>query len=209
MAEAMKPRSGVITNGPDRAPSRAMLKAVGFTDEDLRRPIVGVANTWIEIGPCNYHLRRLAAKVKEGIRAAARQAGVELGSFEVVDHTRAGDYEMMVSLLHELRRGKGMTIDEARDQPDGHDHHGSEHEILDDRLEGAEPQVVDPLQKHVDLEEEVLRRDAERGQDDADDERQHQEPDKNAHGTAAQECLAVHGFLSSSPLPHRAQRTRA
>ena len=70
MAENLKRRSGVITDGPDRAPSRAMLKAVGFTDEDLRRPIVGVANTWIEIGPCNYHLRRLAAKVKEGIRAA-------------------------------------------------------------------------------------------------------------------------------------------
>ena len=70
MADNMKSRSGVITDGPDRAPTRAMLKAAGFTDEDLRRPIVGVANTWIEIGPCNYHLRRLAAKVKEGIRAA-------------------------------------------------------------------------------------------------------------------------------------------
>ena len=65
-----KSRSHAITTGPNRAPARAMLKAVGFTDEDLRRPIVGVANTWIEIGPCNYHLRRLAAKVKEGIRAA-------------------------------------------------------------------------------------------------------------------------------------------
>jgi len=62
MADNLKPRSGVITDGPDRAPTRAMLKAAGFTDEDLRRPIVGVANTWIEIGPCNYHLRRLAAR---------------------------------------------------------------------------------------------------------------------------------------------------
>ncbi|MBI3059260.1 MAG: dihydroxy-acid dehydratase [Deltaproteobacteria bacterium] len=70
MAENLKKRSSVITDGPDRAPSRAMFKAVGFTDEDLSRPIVGVANTWIEIGPCNFHLRRLAAKVKEGIRAA-------------------------------------------------------------------------------------------------------------------------------------------
>src|SRR5439155_27308909 len=70
MADNLKPRSGVITDGPDRAPTRAMLKAAGFTDEDLRRPIVGVANTWIEIGPCNYHLRRLAADVKEDIRAA-------------------------------------------------------------------------------------------------------------------------------------------
>ena len=70
MPENLKPRSRVITDGPDRSPSRAMLKAVGFSDEDLSRPIVGVANTWIEIGPCNFHLRRLAAKVKEGIRAA-------------------------------------------------------------------------------------------------------------------------------------------
>ncbi|MGZ8467266.1 MAG: dihydroxy-acid dehydratase domain-containing protein, partial [Candidatus Binatia bacterium] len=70
MADSLKPRSAVITDGPDRAPTRAMLKAAGFSDEDLRRPIIGVANTWIEIGPCNYHLRRLAVKVKEGIRAA-------------------------------------------------------------------------------------------------------------------------------------------
>ena len=71
MADNLKPRSSVITDGPDRAPTRAMLKAVGFTDEDLSRPIVGVANTWIEIGPCNYHLRDLATHVKAGIRAAA------------------------------------------------------------------------------------------------------------------------------------------
>ncbi|MGH7473971.1 MAG: dihydroxy-acid dehydratase, partial [Candidatus Methylomirabilales bacterium] len=65
-----KRRSRAITEGPDRAPARAMFKAIGFKDQDLERPLVGVANTWIEIGPCNYHLRRLAAKVKEGIRAA-------------------------------------------------------------------------------------------------------------------------------------------
>lgn len=57
MADNLKPRSSAITEGPDRAPSRAMLKAVGFTDEDLSRPIVGVANTWIEIGPCNFRQR--------------------------------------------------------------------------------------------------------------------------------------------------------
>ena len=55
----LKKNSHAITTGPNRAPARAMLKAVGFTDEDLRKPIVGVANTWIEIGPCNFHLRRL------------------------------------------------------------------------------------------------------------------------------------------------------
>ena len=65
MAENLKPRSAAITDGPHRAPSRAMLKAVGFSDADLSRPIIGVANTWIEIGPCNFHLRHLAAKVKD------------------------------------------------------------------------------------------------------------------------------------------------
>ena len=65
-----KTRSGAITDGPSRAPARSMLKAVGFDDDALRRPIIGVANTWIEIGPCNYHLRRLGNEVKEGIRAA-------------------------------------------------------------------------------------------------------------------------------------------
>ena len=59
-----------ITRGPHRAGARAMLKAVGFDDEALKKPIIGVANTWIEIGPCNYHLRELAAHVKEGIREA-------------------------------------------------------------------------------------------------------------------------------------------
>ena len=55
--------SAAITEGPHRAAARAMLKASGFDDEALRKPIVGVANTWIEIGPCNYHLRTLAERM--------------------------------------------------------------------------------------------------------------------------------------------------
>jgi len=62
--------SGAITDGESRAPARAMLKAVGFSDADLRKPIVGVANTWTEIGPCNFHLRHLAEQIKQGIREA-------------------------------------------------------------------------------------------------------------------------------------------
>ena len=62
--------SDVLVRGPHRAGARAMFKAVGFDDEALKKPLIGVANTWIEIGPCNYHLRELAAAVKEGIRAA-------------------------------------------------------------------------------------------------------------------------------------------
>ena len=98
MAENLKPRSHVITDGPDRAPTRAMLKAVGFTDEDLSRPIVGVANTWIEIGPCNFHLRRLAAKVKEGIRAAGATP-MEFNTVSISDGISMGAEGMKCSLI--------------------------------------------------------------------------------------------------------------
>ena len=98
MAENLKPRSGVITDGPDRAPTRAMLKAAGFTDEDLRRPIIGVANTWIEIGPCNYHLRRLAAKVKEGVRAAGGTP-MEFNTVSISDGISMGAEGMKCSLI--------------------------------------------------------------------------------------------------------------
>jgi dihydroxy-acid dehydratase len=98
MAENLKPRSGVITDGPDRAPTRAMLKAAGFTDDDLRRPIIGVANTWIEIGPCNYHLRRLAVKVKEGIRAAGGTP-MEFNTVSISDGISMGAEGMKCSLI--------------------------------------------------------------------------------------------------------------
>jgi dihydroxy-acid dehydratase len=98
MAENLKPRSSVITDGPDRAPSRAMLKAAGFSDEDLRRPIVGVANTWIEIGPCNFHLRRLAAKVKEGVRAAGGTP-MEFNTVSISDGISMGAEGMKCSLI--------------------------------------------------------------------------------------------------------------
>ncbi|HXV83694.1 MAG TPA: dihydroxy-acid dehydratase [Candidatus Binatia bacterium] len=98
MAENLKPRSRVLTDGPDRAPSRAMLKAVGFSDEDLSRPIVGVANTWIEIGPCNFHLRRLAAKVKEGIRAAGGTP-MEFNTVSISDGISMGVEGMKCSLI--------------------------------------------------------------------------------------------------------------
>ena len=64
MPKELKLISRNMLAGPDRAPARAMMKAVGFTDEDLSRPIIGVANTWIEVMPCNFHLRRLSERVK-------------------------------------------------------------------------------------------------------------------------------------------------
>jgi dihydroxy-acid dehydratase len=98
MAENLKPRSSAITDGPSRAPARAMLKAAGFNDQDLARPIVGVANTWIEIGPCNFHLRRLAAKVKEGIRAAGGTP-MEFNTVSISDGISMGAEGMKCSLV--------------------------------------------------------------------------------------------------------------
>jgi dihydroxy-acid dehydratase len=82
----------------DRAPARAMLKAVGFSDEDLSKPIVGIANTWIEIGPCNYHLRELAAKIKEGVRAAGGTP-MEFNTVSVSDAITMGTEGMKTSLV--------------------------------------------------------------------------------------------------------------
>src|SRR5690349_24388021 len=94
----LKNNSHAITTGPNRAPARAMLKAVGFTDEDLRRPIIGIANTWIEIGPCNYHLRELAAAVKEGIRQAGGTP-MEFNTVSISDGITMGAEGMRTSLV--------------------------------------------------------------------------------------------------------------
>ena len=91
-------RSAAITEGPSRAPARAMLKAVGFTDADLRRPIIGVANTWIEIGPCNFHLRRLGDDVKAGIRAAGGTP-MEFNTVSISDGITMGSEGMRASLV--------------------------------------------------------------------------------------------------------------
>jgi dihydroxy-acid dehydratase len=94
----LKHRSRGITDGRDRAPSRAMFKAVGFSDDDLRKPIIGVANTWIETMPCNFHLRRLSAKVKEGIRAAGGTP-MEFNTIAISDGETMGTEGMKASLV--------------------------------------------------------------------------------------------------------------
>jgi dihydroxy-acid dehydratase len=93
-----KHRSRAITDGPDRAPARAMFKAIGLTDADLAKPIVGVANTWIEVMPCNFHLRRLAERVKEGIRAAGGTP-IEFNTVAVSDGISMGTEGMKASLI--------------------------------------------------------------------------------------------------------------
>jgi dihydroxy-acid dehydratase len=94
----LKHRSHAITDGRDRAPSRAMFKAIGFTDSDLRRPLIGVANTWIETMPCNFHLRRLSAKVKEGIRDAGGTP-MEFNTIAISDGETMGTEGMRASLV--------------------------------------------------------------------------------------------------------------
>ena len=87
-----------LTTGPSRAPARAMLKAVGFSDADLKKPLIGVANTWIEIGPCNYHLRDLAVHVKAGIRAAGGTP-MEFNTVSISDGITMGTEGMKASLV--------------------------------------------------------------------------------------------------------------
>jgi dihydroxy-acid dehydratase len=94
----LKHRSRGITDGRDRAPGRAMFKAIGFTDADLSKPLIGVANTWIETMPCNFHLRRLAAKVKEGIRAAGGTP-MEFNTIAISDGETMGTEGMRASLV--------------------------------------------------------------------------------------------------------------
>jgi dihydroxy-acid dehydratase len=93
-----KRHSAALTDGPDRAAARAMLKAIGFTDDDLARPIVGVATTWIETMPCNYNQRRLAEHVKDGIRAAGGTP-MEFNTVSVSDGVSMGTEGMKASLV--------------------------------------------------------------------------------------------------------------
>ncbi|MBV8988395.1 MAG: dihydroxy-acid dehydratase [Solirubrobacterales bacterium] len=94
----LKHRSRALTEGPERAPARAYLKGIGYDDEALSKPIVAVANTWIETMPCNFHLRALGAKVKEGIRAAGATP-MELNTIAISDGITMGTAGMRASLV--------------------------------------------------------------------------------------------------------------
>src|SRR4051812_44020733 len=87
-----------LVAGPARAAARAMFKAAGFSDSDLRQPLIGVANTWIEIGPCNLHLRELAVHVKEGIRWGGGTP-LEFNTISISDGITMGTPGMRASLV--------------------------------------------------------------------------------------------------------------
>ncbi len=91
-------KSRTLLDGADRAAARSYFKAVGFTDEDLKRPLVGVAHCWIEITPCNWNHRKLAEKVKEGVRAAGGTP-IEFNTISVTDGIAMGTEGMKASLI--------------------------------------------------------------------------------------------------------------
>jgi dihydroxy-acid dehydratase len=93
-----KRHSAALTDGPDRAPARAMLKGIGFSDEDLARPLVGVSTTWIETMPCNFNQRELAQRVKSGIREAGGTP-IEFNTISVSDGVSMGTEGMKASLI--------------------------------------------------------------------------------------------------------------
>jgi dihydroxy-acid dehydratase len=97
-SDPAKRHSAALTDGPDRAGARGMLKAIGFTDDDLAKPIVGVGHSWIETMPCNYNHRRLAEAVKVGIRAAGGTP-MEFNTISVSDGVSMGTEGMKASLI--------------------------------------------------------------------------------------------------------------
>src|SRR5919107_1530380 len=94
----LKHKSRALTEGPERAAARAYLKGIGYDDEALSKPIVGVASTWIETMPCNFHLRALAARVKEGIKQAGGTP-MELNTVAISDGITMGTNGMKTSLV--------------------------------------------------------------------------------------------------------------
>ncbi len=93
-----KKNSIVVTEGPDRAAARSYFRSVGFSKEDLHKPIIGIANTWTEIGPCNFHLRQVAEAVKQGIREAGGTP-MEFNTITIHDGITMGTQGMKASLI--------------------------------------------------------------------------------------------------------------
>ena len=93
-----RPRSAAVFDGPDRAAARAYMKGIGFDDEALKRPTIGIANTWIEAMPCNFHLRGLAEHIKAGVRAAGGTP-MEFNTIAISDGITMGTSGMRTSLI--------------------------------------------------------------------------------------------------------------
>src|SRR5258708_39714975 len=105
----MKLNSYTITQGRDRAPARSYFKAIGFTDEDLKKPIIGIANTWTETMNCNYNLRELAVKEKEGVRAAGGTP-LEFKTIAISGGITMGTESMKTALVRRERMAESMQL---------------------------------------------------------------------------------------------------
>jgi dihydroxy-acid dehydratase len=98
MERDIRANSRRLLDGPDRAPARSYFKAIGLTDDDLKKPLVAVANTWTDAMPCNFHLRRLAERVKQGVRAAGGTP-LEFNTIAISDGISMGTEGMKTSLI--------------------------------------------------------------------------------------------------------------
>src|SRR3989454_6375151 len=98
MPTTIRSRSTRLLEGPDRAPARSYFYAIGFTEDDLRKPLIGIANTWIEMMPCNSHLRGISEQVKIGVRAAGGTP-VEFNTIAISDGITMGTEGMRTSLV--------------------------------------------------------------------------------------------------------------
>src|SRR2546426_3689508 len=98
MPTTIRSRSTRLLEGPDRAPARSYFYAIGFTEDDLRKPLIGIANTWIEMMPCNSHLRDISEQVKIGVRAAGGTP-VEFNTIAISDGITMGTEGMRTSLV--------------------------------------------------------------------------------------------------------------
>src|SRR2546428_10710955 len=98
MPRTIRPPSTRLLEGPDRAPARSYFYAIGFTEDDLRKPLIGIANTWIEMMPCNSHLRDISEQVKIGVRAAGGTP-VEFNTIAISDGITMGTEGMRTSLV--------------------------------------------------------------------------------------------------------------
>ena len=97
-AHSCRQHSAIVVDGPDRAPSRAMLRAVGFSDEDFKKPVVGIASLWSMVTPCNMHIDKLAVEAEAGTNAAGGK-GVIFGTITVSDGISMGTEGMRCSLI--------------------------------------------------------------------------------------------------------------
>src|SRR5215203_6938093 len=97
-SDSLRPHSSIVLDGPDRAPSRAMLYAVGFKPEDFKKPIVGIASTWSMVTPCNMHIDQLARDAEAGANAAGGKA-IIFGTITVSDGISMGTPGMRYSLV--------------------------------------------------------------------------------------------------------------